>query len=90
MTKSKFDPDAAFKNIIGSQKEQNTGKGRPKVDRETKKRISLAVFPSIYEDIQRIAYVERRSTSDIVGELFEAYVKKNKDKLKEYDEITNK
>ena len=36
------------------------GRGRPKEERrELKKRISLSVLPSLYEDIQKIAYVQR-------------------------------
>lgn len=62
-------------------------KGRPKEDRETKKRVSLAVLPSLYEDIQKIAYVERKSISEIVSKCLEEYAEKNKDKLKEYEKI---
>lgn len=63
-------------------------KGRPKEDREIKKRVSLAVLPSLYENIQKIAYVERKSISEIVSNCLEEYEEKNKDKLKEYDKIT--
>lgn len=48
-------------------------RGRPKEDRELKKRISLSVLPSVYEDIQKIAYVQRRSVSELIGELLEGY-----------------
>ena len=47
-------------------------RGRPKEDRELKKRISLSVLPSVYEDIQKIAYVQRRSVSELIGELLTA------------------
>lgn len=67
--------------------EKPTGKGRPKVDREIKKRVSLAVFPSSYEDLQKIAYVDRQSVSDIVSELIAGYVEQNAAKLKEYEKI---
>lgn len=33
-------------------------RGRPKEDREMKKRISLSILPILYEDIQKIAYVQ--------------------------------
>lgn len=62
-------------------------KGRPKANRETKKRISLAVYPSDYNDLQKIAYVNRQSVSDIVSKLIEEYVNSNADKLAEYDRI---
>ena len=62
-------------------------KGRPKEDRETKKRVSLSVLPSLYEDIQKIAYVQRRSLSDLIGEQLEQYRKEHENELKEYDAI---
>ena len=93
--KAKFDQEAAFKSIIGAgatenekKTEKSTGKGRPPVDRETKKRVSLALYPSSYGDLQKIAYVNRQSVSDIVSELIAAYVSANADMLKEYEKIT--
>ena len=63
-------------------------KGRPKEDRETKKRVSLSVLPSLYEDIQKIAYVQRRSVSDIMSELMEGYRTENVASISEYEVIT--
>ena len=58
-----------------------------KKGRETKKRVSLAVYPSTYSDLQKIAYVDRQSVSDIVSELIARYVEENFNKLKEYKKI---
>lgn len=45
-------------SMVGSVPAAASGKkGRPKEDRETKKQVSLSVLPSLYEDIQKIAYV---------------------------------
>lgn len=92
--KAKFDQEAAFKSIIGvgstgagEQTEKPAEKGRPKADRETKKRVSLALYPSSYSDLQKIAYVDRQSVSDIVSELIAEYVAANAGKLKEYEKI---
>lgn len=63
------------------------GKGRPKEEREVKKRISLAVLPSVYEDIGKIAYVDRVSISEIVTKVLEEYRDKNKAKIAEYDRL---
>ena len=63
-------------------------KGRPKEIRETKKRVSLSVLPSLYEDIQKIAYVQRRSASDLVGELLERYRGEHGQELAEYETLT--
>ena len=80
--KIKFDQEAAFKSIIGvsagapaaeekkaveAPAARPTGKGRPKADRETKKRVTLALFPSTYGDLQKIAYMKRQSASDLCG-----------------------
>ena len=82
-------------SIVGSMIEKpaekaagSSGRGRPKEEgRELKKRITLSVLPSLYEDIQKIAYVQRRSVSDIVEEQLRRYREKNKDALSEYEKI---
>lgn len=62
-------------------------KGRPKEDRELKKRISLSVLPSLYEDIQRIAYVQRKSVSELVNCLLVKYREDHSAELSEYESI---
>lgn len=64
-------------------------RGRPKENRELKKRISLSVLPGLYEDIQKIAYVQRRSVSDILGEQMERYRNEHIELLEQYDRIKN-
>lgn len=61
--------------------------GRPPENRETKKRVSLAIMPSVYDNIGKIAYVDRTSISEIASQLFEQYIAENKDKIKEYDSL---
>ena len=53
--------------------------------RETKKRYNLVILPSVYEDVQKIAYIDRSSVSEIVGQLLADYVEANADKLAEYE-----
>ena len=67
--------------------ENSIAPGRPKSKKETKKRVILAILPSLYEDIQKIAYVERTSVSEIVSKCFEKYAAENTDKLNEYKKI---
>lgn len=73
--------------ISETSQERTVCRGRPKEERETKQRISLVVLPSLYEDIKKIAYVERRSVSELVSTCIEQYVSENEAKLKEYDKI---
>ena len=100
--KIKFDQEAAFKSIIGvsagapaaeekkaveAPAARPTGKGRPKADRETKKRVILALFPSTYGDLQKIAYMKRQSASDLISELIAGYVAANGELLEEYRKL---
>ena len=71
-------------NMI-SKETIRAAQGSATPDKETKKRYNLVILPSVYEDMQKIAYVERRSVSEIAGELFADYVKARADKLAAYD-----
>ena len=62
-------------------------RGRPKEDRELKKRISLSVLPSLYDDIQKIAYVQRRSVSELLSAMMEEYRGSHAAELEEYDSL---
>lgn len=53
-------------------------RGRPKVNRETKKRISFTILPSLYEQASEIAYNEGKSVSELVAEFLQEYVEKHK------------
>jgi hypothetical protein len=64
------------------------GRGRPKEEgRELKKRISLSVLPSLYDDIQKIAYVQRRSVSELLSAMMEEYRGNHAAELVEYEQI---
>lgn len=62
-------------------------RGRPKEDRELKKRISVSVRPSVYEGIQKIAYVQRRSASELLEIIMKKYLDEHEEELQEYKEI---
>ena len=75
-------------SIVDSAPAAASGKkGRPKEDRETKKRVSLSVLPSLYEDIQKIAYVQRRSVSELLSAMMEEYRGLHAAGLAEYEEL---
>ena len=75
--------------VDGAPAAAGSGRGRPKEDREIKKRVSLSVLPSLYEDIQKIAYVQRRSISDVVGDLMGQFREGHEKELAEYRKIKN-
>ena len=68
-------------------KQRSAGRGRPKEARELRKRVSLSVLPSLYEDIQKIAYVERRSVSELLSDLMMQYRNQKNDVLLEYEKV---
>ncbi len=65
-------------------------KGRPKANRETKKRITFTLLQSKYEQANKIAYIEGKSVSEVIGEFLSKYIKKNHDKITEYDNLTDR
>lgn len=65
-------------------------RGRPKEDRELKKRVSLSLRPSSYEAIQKIAYVQRRSVSDLMDAMMEQFIKEHEDDLMEYEKLQDR
>lgn len=75
--------------VDGAPAAAGSGRGRQKEAREIKKRVSLSVLPSLYEDIQKIAYVQRRSISDVVGDLMEQFRAGHEKELAEYRKIKN-
>lgn len=62
-------------------------RGRPKVKREKKKSYTLTFFPSLYDKASKAACIEGKSVSELIGEFFEKYVEKNKDKIEEYERL---
>jgi len=58
--------------------------GRPKSDREIKKRISLIMYPSLYENLSILALIRRESISEIVGELVTRLVDNNAEEIEKF------
>jgi predicted HicB family RNase H-like nuclease len=79
---SEVKPDQKETKAIGNQQttEPQGGtatkkRGRPKVNRETKKRISFTILPSLYEQASEIAYNEGKSVSELISEFLKKYIK---------------
>lgn len=76
-----------------SDEDQPAGTMNPgglKKSRKVKKRVSLSVMPGLYEAIRKIAYVQRRSISDVVGDLTEQFRAGHEKELAEYRQKNNK
>lgn len=80
-------------SVVGSMVNNSTlttangKKGHPMENRELKKRVSLSVLPSLYADVQKIAYVQRRSISDVVSDLMDQFRAEHEKELEEYSKI---
>lgn len=62
-------------------------RGRPKENRELKKRISVSIRPSVYEGIQKIAYIQRKSASELLEDIMKQYINKHEQELAEYKKL---
>lgn len=88
MAKNRKNDIDSFSGIFtGETANETRSKGRPKTEKETKKSTNLALYPSVYADAQKIAYIDRISISELVGKFLEDYVKQNKEKIEEYERI---
>lgn len=67
---------------------QSKKRGRPKSNRETKQRITFTLLKSNYEEASKVAYIEGKSVSQVVGDFLYDYVNQNQDKISEYNNLT--
>lgn len=75
-------------SMVGTvNKEEKNTVGRPKALTETKIRKTFALSPSAVEDFQKIAYVQRKSMSEIIDQFIRDYVDENVVMLELYDKI---
>ena len=64
---------------------------RPKTGKNGKelkrKRYNLLLYPSLYKEIEKIAYVKRISVNEAVNQAIELYLNVGKNELEKYDDI---
>lgn len=87
VNKEKESTPLPYAETMEQAAERSGKKGRPIAERETKVRKSFAIFPSLYEDVQKVAFVKRISISELIAELLKEYVEQNKEALSEYDKL---
>ncbi|MGF3115311.1 hypothetical protein ACQV2W_03625 [Facklamia sp. P12934] len=65
--------------------------GRPKSTEETKsKRTNLLLYPSIFEDLRKIAYIQQTSINDIMNDLGREFTLKHQEDIIKYDKFFKK
>lgn len=79
--------EAKRRSAVAGLIAQKSEPAKENAGRELKKRISLSVRPSLYGDVQKIAYVQRRSVSEVVEELLEGYRETYAGELEEYGKL---
>lgn len=58
------------------------------IERERKtKRLNLLLRPSVMENLQKIAVMQRTSVNDLINEVMLDYTRKHKDQVLQHDEI---
>lgn len=80
---NKIDTDKTLKAIIGHKdtlSEINDKKQKKKV-------ISLSVYPDVYAELQKISYIDRISSSELISNLMKEYILKNQEKIEEYNKL---
>ena len=78
---------SAVASIVGDVATSQGRREFPTGGRELKKRISLSVRPSLYRDVQKIAYIQRRSVSEVIEKMMEIYRDRHSSLLEEYDKL---
>lgn len=61
--------------------------GRPKSRGEIKKRVGLAIYPSVQEKVIQMAYVERVSVNEMMCRMIVEYLTVHEDRLKMYQKL---
>jgi len=75
-------------NIIKKQIPIQNRKKMDKKNRELKrKRYNLLLVPSLFEDIKKIAYVEKMSANEAINQALSHYCSEKKKVLEKYAEI---
>ncbi len=94
MSKKDFTKVNPVNRFISQPNEENeimeskeVKKGRAKAEKEIKKRISLFMLPSLYEDVRKIAYMNKKSIAEQVASCLEKLVEENQDKIEKYDQL---
>lgn len=68
-------PDKGY-NIVGNPMQETKSK-----------RIQVLIRPSVWERLQKIAYMERHSFNDLLNEICERYAEQEAEQVTRYDEI---
>lgn len=61
--------------------------GRPKSQRETKQNVTITLYPSVYEDIKKLAQINGTSASSLIGEICEEFIANNKEDIRQFEKI---
>lgn len=62
----------------------------PEPEKETKsKRLNLLIKPSLLEDFNKVAFMERNSMNDIINTLIKSYCDAHREEINAYDKYFN-
>lgn len=78
--------ESSVNSVVNVETEEEKKRGRKKSDKEIKKRISLLLRPSLYEEVGKVAFMNRISVSEQISRCLEELVESEQEKIKKYDE----
>lgn len=84
---SKIDTDKTLKTILGHTGTSSEVTNDYSQKKQKKKVISLSVYPDLYADFQKISYIDRISSSELISNLMKQYILKNQEKIEEYNKL---
>ena len=87
MAKTKFDQQSAFDAIIGHNNTNVDNKRSKKDKSEEKRGVNFYLNSKDYEDLQKIAYINRTNVSQIIRDFIADYVNKHGEELAEYERL---
>jgi len=84
---NKIDTDKTLKTILGHADASSEVISEHVQKKQRKKVISLSVYPDVYADLQKISYIDRISSSELISNLMKEYILKNQEKIEEYNNL---
>lgn len=84
---NKIDTDKTLKTILGHTETSSEAINDYAQKKQKKKVISLSVYPDVYADLQKISYIDRISSSELISNLMKEYILKNQEKIEEYNKL---
>lgn len=80
----------ALQYITQAEPESKPENRRQSLEPETKsKRLNLLLYPSLLEDLKKIATMQRRSVNDLINEILSVYTEEQLKTIEKFNQVFN-